>query len=343
MLIALAASYTSIPIIISLLESKNNEFHILTPDKNIYNFFLDLYGKNHVLYYESPNYSIFPIKLLEIVHKIKNINKHKAAALKLINQYEKCDIYTTDIIAFCEFEFWLVKELSKNNHIKFHPVVNVDDSIKKLNNFTKTIYEFANWFIYKTKPTACMSYQKITFRINESYQKQIKSESFDIEIDYYKLGKIIQEKYNLDNYKVIILSGGVVDYFVNKKNYIEITDRIISLLEKYFDKNLIAVKAHPRFQEYYSMETDLRKIPPKIPSSLLTQNFDYLIGFHSNSLVEASKVGKIVISTIKLFKLIEEENVEFDIQYLLTNMDANNPILFPQSIEELETILDKYS
>ncbi len=91
------------------------------------------------------------------------------------------------------------------------------------------------------------------------------------------------------------------------------------------------------------METDLRKIPPKIPSSLLTQNFDYLIGFHSNSLVEASKVGKIVISTIKLFKLIEEENVEFDIQYLLTNMDANNPILFPQSIEELETILDKYS
>ncbi|TAL67554.1 MAG: hypothetical protein EPN82_13955 [Bacteroidetes bacterium] len=339
MIIVLTASYTSIPIMLSLLLQKGEEFRILTPDKNIYDFFCMLFDKNYIIFYNSPNYSLYPFKSKGLINKISDINKYKKCLKELINQWNSNEIYTSDIIAFCEFEFWLVRELSRNNNIKFCPVVTVEDSTVEMNNLKGKLYEFINFLVYHTKPKACISDNRVTLRISESYLKSINSEYFKIGIDYVALNNLINEKFNLPNSKYLLLAGGVAGYFVDKENYVMVTDKIITFIENEFGNNNIAVKSHPRFREYYSKENSLNKISPLIPASLIVNNFECVIGYFSTSLCEASKAGKKVITTVKLFNTADTNVTNMNTQYLISNMNSENPILFPENFEEFKSII----
>jgi hypothetical protein len=339
MLILLIASYVTIPSALSLLCEYHKDFMILTPDKNIFDLMKIIYGENKLLLFDIPQSALKLKNAYDLFFSIRDINRHKKMMKKKIKDFKNCDVYF-DLVANCEFEFWLVKTLSTKNNMYYLKSIEFENIGKDLFNFKANTYYFLNRIIYRTKLQPCLVGLYMTLRLTDAYLKDVNAVTIKLEVDYKKMSEFVKQKFSILDKKILLLCGGVADIFVSKENYIKSMDEIISTLIDKFGIESISIKAHPRYQVYLSKENGLNKLPTLLPASLLLNNFEIVIGYSSTAIAEASHASKKVYSLLKYMRPIDSSVLKTYINYLEINMDKTHPVFFPENIEELKTMLD---
>lgn len=137
----------------------------------------------------------------------------------------------------------------------------------------------------------------------------------------------------------VLLTGTVVDSkYVDKNEYIS---KINDLIDQIGTDNIVS-KCHPRFSSLYGKEKDLKQIPHYIPGNLIIDNFDFIIGYESSLLVEASKAGKLAISLLEIFNPIRNELKQELHAFFDSRLNNEGQIFYPQNIQELISLLDSY-
>ena len=102
-------------------------------------------------------------------------------------------------------------------------------------------------------------------------------------------------------------------------------------------KDNCIIKPHPRLKHLYGRAPKREQIPPYIPAEfLMSDQWKRVIGVESQSLIPFSKKTK-TISLLKLYQYKDEEVKEGLIKWLTEQ--SKGAILFPESLEELETML----
>ena len=341
MIVLLIASYVSIPPALALLTEVNDDFMILTPDKNIYDFMSIMFDKNKIELFEIPIASLKTFNPVTLLHNIKQINNYKKKVLQVINSIHDCVVYF-DLVMYCDFEFWIIKKLSKRNKIFYLPSTERKNIAIDQQTMLALWYGFLNRAIYHTKLKPCLHGTDLTLLLTDDFLHDVGATIYQQIIDYNNLSLNIRDKFNLKIGKVLLLCGGVVDYIVEKEKYIKAVDEIIDfVIEKYGEDN-IYIKAHPRFQEYYSKENQLKNIPAFLPAPLVTDLTDIVIGYSSSALFLSTLIGKKVVSFLKMIEPTDKRKFPALIEFLNTNMDKSNPIYFPETIDELKSLLNSF-
>lgn len=338
MTVVLIASYVTIPAAMTLLNESKDDFRILTPDNNIFELMSEIYDKTKVFLFEIPSAILCATNPVTLLHNIRQIKIYKNKLKQLINSIHGSNVYF-DLVIYCEFEFWVIKELSKKNKIIYLPSVEYKNIGIYSGTFKARLYKFFNGIIYRTKLEQCLHGTDMTLRLTDEYLQDVNASVYKPIIDYKSLSIIIKEKFKINNGKVLLLCGGVANYHVKLENYTLVIDTIIEMLVAIFGSNNIYIKAHPRFQDFYSEEQQLQKLPALLPASLITDSFDIVIGYSSSTIFESTLIGKRVISLLKLLKPIYQEKVSTYAEFLRTNMDKSNPIYFPETIDEFKSLI----
>ncbi len=333
MIIILISSYVTIPSALSLLIENDIDFMIMTPDINIYEFFKIIYKEKKLYYFDLPQSSLIPKNPYDLLCSIRDIKRQKKYLKEKIEIYKNYEIYF-DLVALCDFEFWIIKELSKRNNIYYLRTIDYKTVGKNIYSLNSKIYKMINRLVYKTKLQPCINGHHLTLKLTESYLKDVNAKTIKLEVDYKKLSEFVKHKFYIPNKKILLLCGGVADFFVTKENYIKSMDEIISFLVDKFGSDEISIKAHPRYNVYLSKENELKILPSLLPASLVLNNFDIVIGYSSTAIAEASQSGKKVISLLKYFEPMDKSILNTYINYINSNMNRTNPIYFPENLEE---------
>ncbi|MCK5375202.1 MAG: hypothetical protein KAJ40_07950, partial [Alphaproteobacteria bacterium] len=139
-------SYLSVPITIGIIESSNEDFLIVTSNKTLVTFFKRLYpSKNIFLLKSTPLISKNPAKC---ILNLCFIHRYKKEISDKFSVYRDAKVFFF-AVAYCEFESWLVKMLSKTNDIFYKPAV----SIQHLNQDLSIQAKIEKWirrFVYST-------------------------------------------------------------------------------------------------------------------------------------------------------------------------------------------------
>jgi len=347
MLIFVCASNLTVPRVLSVVaDNPNEDFKVLTPIAQIKQFFDLVFPPDKTVLFQLPKFSLADYstlsKAISNYQVLKeDIENCKKTMLKTINLKGNFDLYF-ELYYFAEFEFWLVKELSKKSIATYY-MKGISVEPVKVKSFNANIYTLLNKMFFSTEIVPIVSNGLMTGLISDKYLKGIKAKTINVTVNEKTSDLILSQMPELRNKKIILLVGGVVkSKSATKEIYSDIAKELCHEIEVIFNKNDVAVKSHPVYIEYYSSENDYSKIDPVIPfSMLLSKNIKLVVGFSSAALYEASSYkGITVISTVELFKgKIKEEIYNENKNYLLKNMSATNPICFPKSIKEFSEIL----
>lgn len=351
MLVFVCASNLTVPKVLSVIaDNPTEEYRILTPIKQIKQFFDRVLSPDKIVLFDLPeqslaDYATFSKAFSKYSFLKRSIEVCKTAVLNKIALKEKFKLYF-ELYYFADFEFWLVKHLSKKSEEIFYmKSINVEP--ERVGNLASRIYSFLNSKFYGTSITPIISSGLMTGMISDKYLNDIGAKTINVKIGESTSELIFNKFPELANKKVILLAGGVVkSKAVSETVYTEMAKQIGEKMEEVFSKNDIVVKSHPVYVEYYAKENQYSKIDPIIPLNvILDKNTKLVIGFSSAALYEASlKEGVTVVSTVELFKgKIKEDVFDENKNYLLKNMNAADPILFPKDLDEFSKILRSIS
>lgn len=336
MKIIFCLSYLSVPTTISIIESSNADFLIVTSNKILDTFFKRFYpGEKIFLLKSTPLISKNP---LQSISNLYFIHKYKKEILDRFKVFRKTDVCFF-FVAFCEFETWLIKQLSMANNIYYKPAV----SIQNLTSDQSIQAKIGKWvrrFIYSIDFKVLTSGKNTYYALSHKFLQGIKAKEFHIEVNIESIcDKIIDSFQEIENVRILILCGGIIGTYVERSEYIRQMDILINLLIKKFGCDALAIKAHPRFDEYFSKENLLKKIPVDIAANLILSHFDTIIGYSTATLAEAANAGKKSISLLRLMDPIDRHVRDSYIAYLDNN--ATKAIYYPESSEELFIITEK--
>lgn len=335
MRVVFCTSYIQVPTSISLIEDFEDDFLIVTTKSNIYELMSTIYPKEKIeqIVCDVPPTNN-PIKLFT---KTIDLHRCKEKYMLTLGSLEGADIYFF-FVAFCEFEAWLVKLLSKKNRIFYKPAAtftkkNEDRSLtsKLGRNLRKILYgiDFNNFILGNKK----------YYAIDEQYLRDVDAKEFEYETNSQVVKEKIIESFgtNLYKKKVLILEGGISKVHVEEKIYPKVVDDVIDVLEREYDKSELLVKAHPDFHEYVSRQRELDNVNPIIPISTLIDEFEIVVGYNNYALVEAARLGKTSISLLKLAKSLNPKRRDDYIAYLKDN--SKNKVFFPNNLNEFDKII----
>lgn len=329
-------SYLSVPITISIIESSNEDFLIVTSNKTLVTFFKRFYpSKNIFLLKRTPLISKKPLKC---ILNLCFIYRYKKEIYNKFNVYQDAKVFFF-AVAYCEFASWLVKMLSKTNDIFYKSAV----SIQHLNPDQSIGARIGKWvrrFIYSIDFKVLISNKNTYYALSHEFLQGIKAKEFHIDVNIESIcDKIINNIQEIKNVRVIILCGGIIGTYVERSEYIRQMDILINLLVKKFGCDALAIKTHPRFNGYFSKENLLKKIPADIAANLILSHFDTIIGYSTATLAEAANAGGKAISLLRLMEPIDINVRDSHIAYLDNN--ATKAIYYPDSCEELIEIIEK--
>lgn len=329
-------SYLSVPTTISIIESSNEDFLIVTSNKMLDTFFKRLYpGGKIFLLKSTPLISKNPLRT---IHNLYFIHKYKKEILVRFNRFQNIDLFFF-FVAFCEFETWLIKQLSNTNNIYYKPAV----SIQNLNPDKSIQAKIGKWvrrFVYSVYFEPIRSGKHTYYSLTHEFVQEIRAREFHLDINTESIcSKITDSIQEIGNARILILCGGIIGTFVERSKYIRQMDILVSLLVEKFGYDALAIKAHPRFNEYYSKENSLKKIPADIAANLLLSHFDTVIGYSTATLAEVANAGEKAISLLRLMDPIDRHVRDSHIAYLDNN--ATKAIYYPESCEELLVITEK--
>ena len=328
-------SYLEVPVTITLVESSEDSFVIVTSEPVLKKFLERMYSPEMiVLIPERVKVSLNPYKFMANLYRI---SQSKAYLRKIAETFEFKEGFFFGT-GFCEFECWFLRKLSIQN-IYYNPLVSLDhlpEDASLKGKVLRCYFEFLFGEKFRGVTNGLQHFRVVS----DSFLQDIGVVSFTPQVNKEVVANRVQEVLGTGKCKVLILCGWVANYYVSEGHYVQMMDRIIYLLSQLFGEVQLKVKAHPQCQEYYSKEVTLNKIPEDIPASLFLDNVDIVVGYESAVLIEAANAKKIAISTLRLMPPINSATRDKSIEYLKNNATEN--ILFPKSIVELERHISSY-
>jgi len=200
--------------------------------------------------------------------------------------------------------------------------------------------------LYGIKFDVIFNGNKFITAIPENFREKIKSTAVKTKVDNKIVSKVISEKFNLYNKKLLYLTGAVVeDDFIEELEFIDKNDKFLTLIENEYGKKVISLKMHPRFSKFYSKENEFDNINKNIPANLIINSYKIIIGYDSSTLFETANNNVLSVSLLNYFTPTSNKTKKTFIKYLNDNLKPGKKIYFPENIEQLKKIFknDKYN
>lgn len=326
-------SYLSVPDTISLIEGSRNEYLIVTSQSSLAIFFRRLYESEKIVCFDFvPLLSKNPVQL---VRNMLRVMQYKREVWAKFRGYDNANIYSFSM-AFCEFESWLIKKMSVNNHVFYKPAVNIG-SLEPDNSIYAKVNVWLRYIFYGIYFPPVVGPDCTYYTVSNSYLSEINAKGFDLtpELDVVDK-KIMSNLGAIKDAKVLILCGGTAGVECEKEEYIHKMDALIDFLVEKYGYEALAIKAHPRLSDYHSKENSLKKIPSDIAANLIVSHFDMVIGYATATLIEAARCGVKSVSLLRYFECLNVSEREYYIQYLKRNTTSS--IHFPEVLDDFECI-----
>ena len=311
-----------VPIVLTtLLEHPEEKYIVYTDQDGMYQLFKKL---------NVPNSITLQYPQLKVIET----RKRKKYIINQLCSYriESITFYHTE---YGQFANWLIGKLSKKTKIYFQPpyepwALEPQHDLKALNLQLKTYLLYGYW------SDILLVGEKRYISMASSFYKKNNVIRIEPTINSKLIAEYVNRIFHFEgSNKIVWLDGAVIAGGVEPKGYTSITDSIIMRIgkEHFFSK------CHPRFNDLYGVEKELREIPSYIPINILLDSFDIFIGYWSTALVEAAKLGKIAISTINIMPQTQEGRIETEKKVLDDKLQGKGIILYPKSKEELVSIV----
>lgn len=313
-----------VPIVLTtLLEHPEEGFIVYTDQDGMYQLFKKL---------NVPNSITLQYPLL----KVSETKKRKKFILNQLKIYriESITFYHTE---YGEFANWLIRKLSKKVKIYFQPPYE-PWALKPQHNFKALILQLRTYILCGYWPNILLVGEKRYISMDDSFYKKNCVVRIAPHVSNELISNYVNKIFYFDGKnKIVWLDGAIIAGGVEPNEYSKITDRIILSI----GKDIFFSKCHPRFNDLYGVEKELKKIPSYIPINILLGSFDIYIGYWTTALVEAAKEGKLAISTIYIMPQTQKGRIEIEKKVLDDKLQGKGSIYYPKSVEELLYIIRK--
>ncbi len=172
----------------------------------------------------------------------------------------------------------------------------------------------------------------------QRFYKSIEAEPCTIKIDYDAIKHCFSQHFPdvCCAAKVVLLTGSTVSMdIVSEDEYTCKTDALIEAIGK---ENCVA-KCHPRFNDVFGEERELRTIPAYIPGNLVIGYYDVFIGSQSTLLVEAAIAGKLAVSLLDYYSLKDVSQGDLVKAFFRDRLAGRGVIHFPKTVEEMMDLI----
>lgn len=312
-----------IPTVLSeVLSHPTKQYIILSDTPNITKLF-SLLNIGNVIYSEyHVNYG-------------RHIYREKKRLLGFLSNYKikKVIFFHTE---FGGIANWLIKELSKNISICYCKIYDSMPMPREKSFFKRSKIQLQEFLYWGVKVEVLNDFRPYP-SLPKSFYKNVKAEEISIPIDMKIVSSYVTKKLGLSgiNGEYVILNGtAVTGKLYTAERYEMFINEIIGII----GKEHVISKCHPRFNDLYGIERELKQIPSYIPGNILIDYFCCFIGFESTLLVEAAVAGKIAISLIDMLKPEEDIRLKFH-DFFDSRLMGRGKIYFPTSIDDLKQIV----
>jgi hypothetical protein len=315
--------------------SPADDFLVVTSKEDVAQMFRVIYPPQKVLCLPAaPLASRNPVTL---VKNLVNVHRLKRQAWMHFDGCQGANIYFLEW-AFCDFEFWLLKRLARANRILYGPVITLDS---RLDLSPKALLGAAlRWMAYFAVLEPRKGPYFRCYSVGSRFLRSVGAARVSVpDRSTAEVSRRIMESLppGLRSAKVMLLPASQVGPNISETEYIAKMDAVIEALDRCYGLDHIAVKAHPRFPHYRSLEAVIQKIPSYLDANLLFPFFDVYIGYASSVLFQAANAGKTAVSLLELIEPLSSDDRRSYRDYL--DMRASNPIHYPVSIDDLVAIL----
>jgi hypothetical protein len=315
-------SYLSVPETITLVESSSEDFMIVLSNDEMFSFFKRIYPEEKLVLINYPGLTKNPFRF---VYNLFSLIRYKRKVWSRFESIQGESVYFF-IVAFCNFHCWLIKRLSLKNTIYYRPSISLS-GLREDESLTARFGVWIRKLLYDCTFKPLMAADFTYYAVSDNYLEDIRAKDYAVIKSFTNISdKIISSLGNIKSAKILILCGGAAGVFCDKDKYIVKMDSLIGYLVKQYGYDALAIKAHPRFQDYHSKEKSLKKIPEDIPANLILDNFDVVIGYASATLVEAANAEIKSISLLKWIIPKKVDTQEYYINYL--NKNSKNNIIY---------------
>ena len=341
-ILLICTSFLTFPVILTLIKSIKNDYLLITHSKIMFNFLRKFFPKEKIFLFSSPKFNNKYLNLINVKSKIHQLIIFKKKIKKKLQRFQNSDVFFF-FESFAPEMAYAIKFLSKKNNIFFMPEMKSKFLYSKTKpNFKILLHKLYLKIIYGLDTEAvCGKNNKIILLYSNKYFKNIKAKKIKIKVNSKTLINFQKKNLSIKNKKILLLCSGE-----------SIEQNIISLLKfkkfiKKFVSNLIlnqiSFKRKNTFDKLYFEEKLIDEIPQFFPGNILIYNFKIIIGYHSALLFEAANNNLMSISLLDLLKSKTNElNVKHYKQYLIKNLKKNKKIYFPQSIEDLFSLIKNF-
>mgnify|MGYP001491670601 CR=1 FL=1 len=325
------SSYLNVPCVISTIESNEEDFRIITSNKQIQIFFNNFYKREVSILIPDSD-----IKLNNIFFLIQSKKKF-FKQLRLLNPKKIFFYY----LGNNGLMTWLISKFSKE--IKVYYRLKVHLKIENpLFNFS---YLYLKIFIkklllnivFENKFRVIMWYGNYMIIIPKNFLNDINANYLDINYSLIH-HTLIKKKYTKFETQLLMFYGG--ELYVHKNQLFSVTSKIIEYNNNYFDKKKLIIKFHP--DESFEKEKFIKNIDDRlevIPGNLLYYFTDCVIAYNSAVLYESANIGK---KSISLLEMVDSKNLFYKKKikrYLEDNLNKGSKIFYPKNFDELTYVL----
>ena len=231
---------------------------------------------------------------------------------------------------------WLIDKLSKTIPVKFCKIYDrIPSEIAPL-SIRSLKLKLVHLLLWGQNLDICKA-PYLFPALPASFYKKIKSETICLPVRKNTISAYVSKKLqdlNLTGKYVLLTGTAVQNDWYGEKQYTEFIDTIIYSL----GLDNVVSKCHPRYNDLYGLEKNLRQIPSFLPGNLLLDNYEVYVGIESTLLVEAAQAGKKAISIIDWLES-DEEKVKKQHEFFDSRLGGNGIIFYPKNMEEFLGII----
>ena len=252
------------------------------------------------------------------------------------------ELYEIEQVTFFHAEFgdmanWLIKRLSKSIPVKYCKIFD-KMSLPPHKPSLETIKIKIKQKVFWGMDVVILDRGRPIPSLPDAFFLKICAETVTMPINRKLISDYVSQKLSCIRIhsKFVLLTGTVVKVgLCPPKEYEQIINQVLGILGM---KNTVS-KCHPRFDDMYGRERELRQIPSYIPGNVMIDSFDCYVGFESTLLVEAAMAGKISVSLINLLPISVEVKKHWRC-FLDSRLDGKGKILYPNDLIEFEQLLN---
>lgn len=261
---------------------------------------------------------------------IKELNITKKKLLEQIGKYNISKIYFFHN-EFGDISNWLIHKLSHKVKI-YHGEIYKSLPYPTKYNLKGLKLKIRYQLLYQTNIDPKYNGSRFIPSLSHLFFKANNINNIKCDNNLELISKYINDKLNIQQNKILLLTGSVVSsQQVDALTYEKYMDKIITAIG---EKNILS-KCHPRFNDLFGKECELQQVPSYIPANLILNNFECFIGYNSTLLVEAAAAGKKAISLIDIIPPLNSHIPQSWHSFFMNRLNNNTTIFFPRNIQEL--------